>query len=131
MAGDGSAGNGVYRILLACRSAAFDYAECLLIFEVNLFAFEFCSERRIVLDLGTKTRSLARVIEICSTDGLEIFIESKVAPDRSPETCSVARNYCDSLSVFSKTKTGSFKSAVPFLRRSLIRLSWALSWLVV
>ena len=30
-------------------------------------------------------------------DSLEVTLKADVAPDRSPETCTVARNYCDAV----------------------------------
>ena len=40
------------------------------------------------------------MIEVSATDGLEVFTESYIAPDRSPKTGTIARENCYFLSVF-------------------------------
>ena len=40
------------------------------------------------------------MIEVSATDGLEVFTEGYIAPDRSPKTGTIARENCYFLSVF-------------------------------
>ena len=65
----------------------------MLSFKVSLLSDEFLAEPRLVLYLGTEARSLGSVIEVCSCNGASVGIESRIAPNRTPESGTLDRNH--------------------------------------